>query len=344
MVELARIYGILSSFLGESKQGGYIDGVTQYQFNCPYCANEKGYVDGKMNLEVSLEILKFHCWADSIAGSLSKLIKRWGGRDVLKEYYEIVKDLKASKLYEFAETKIEEKPEQQIQLPKSFKKINLKTCTDKKLKAYLKKRHIDQWTINKFNIGVTAWNEEEKSWANRIIVPSYDDFGNLNFFVGRDFLEPQKKKTDIEGVSTPHSTFVRPKYKNCDADKKEIVFQEKLIDWDSDLTLVEGAIDCIYGSNAVSMLGKSLTQDNALFSAIVERAKAKVILCLDNDTKESESLKICRLLDSTKLSGRIYYILMDKYKDFGEAFEKDGIAGIAYCLRSAIKYNRDLDF
>ena len=344
VIELARIYGILSSFLGESKQGGYIDNVEQYQFNCPYCADDKGYIDGKYNLEISFEILKFHCWSCGSSGSLSKLIKRWGNREALKEYYEIVKDLKASKLYEFSEKQITEKPETQLSLPKTFKKINLKTCTDKKLKTYLKKRCIDQWTINKFNIGATTWNEEEKSWANRIIIPSYDDFGNLNFFVGRDFLEPQKKKTDIDSVSTPHSTFVRPKYKNCDADKKEIVFQEKLIDWDSDIVLVEGALDCVYGPNTVSMLGKSLTQDNALFSALVERAKAKIIVCLDNDTKEAESLKICRLLDGTKLSGRIYWIQMDEYKDFGDAFEKDGIEGVVKCIRSAKKYDKDKDF
>ena len=90
VIELERIYGILSSFLGESKQGGYIDGVTQYQFNCPYCADEKGYIDGKYNLECSLEIMKFHCWVDGISGSLSKLIKRWGGREYLNEYFDII--------------------------------------------------------------------------------------------------------------------------------------------------------------------------------------------------------------------------------------------------------------
>ena len=172
MIELERLYGLLSSFLGESKQGGYIDGVTQYQFNCPYCADDKGYVDGKFNGEVSLQILKYHCWSCDSKGSLSRVVKRWGGKDTLKEYYELVKDLKASELYKFTEVQIEEKPEQQIFLPKTFKKINLKTCRDKKLKAYLKKRCIDQWTINKFNIGATTWDEEDKSWANRIIIPS----------------------------------------------------------------------------------------------------------------------------------------------------------------------------
>lgn len=333
VIELERIYGILSSFLGESKQGGYIDGITQYQFNCPYCADEKGYIDNKYNLEVSLEIMKFHCWVDGISGSLSKLIKRWGGRNYLKEYFDIINDLKSSKLYEFSEKENIEKEIRNISLPKTFKKINLKTCTDKYLKAYLKKRCIDQWTIDKFNIGATTWNEEEKSWANRIIIPSYDELGNLNYFVGRDFL-PEKENTE----------FKRPKYKNCDADKKEIVFQESLVDWDGDVILVEGALDCIYGPNTISMLGKSLTSDSVLFSKLVEYANGKIFICLDNDTKEIETLKICRLLEGTKLSGRIYYIKMNEYKDFGEAFEKDKIKGITKCIRSAVKYDKDKDF
>ena len=330
VVELERIYGILTSFLGESKQGGYIDGVTQYQFNCPYCADEKGYADGKFNDEYSFSLLKHHCWSCGHSGSFSKIIKRWGGRQCLQEYSEIINELKASKLYEFEGEQEIEKDIQQIQLPKSFKKINLKTC-DKALRQYLKKRRIDQWTINKFNIGSTE--KDENGFSYRIIVPSYNSFGQLNYFVGRDYL-PEKKESD----------FKRPKYKNCDVDKKTIVFQESVLDFDSDIYICEGALDCLYVNNAVSLLGKSLTPDNALFSALVERAKAKVVVCLDNDTKDTETLKICRLLDSTKLSGRVWFIQMDEYKDFGDAFEKDGIKGIVNCLRSAVKYDKDKDF
>ena len=92
------------------------------------------------------------------------------------------------------------------------------------------------------------------------------------------------------------------------------------------------------------MLGKALSPDNILFSTLVERANAKVVICLDNDTKEIETLKICRLLEDTRLSGRIYYIQMNEYKDFGDAFEKGGIAGIVKCIRSAKKYDKDKDF
>ena len=321
------------SFLGESKQGGYDSSTSQYQFNCPYCAEEKGAPDGKYNCECNFEKLLFHCWADDESGSFSKIIKRFGGRKLLKEYFELVKSLKSGKLYEFLDDVEKIRDREPIKLPKTFRKVNIKSCGDKYVVQYLKKRHIDQWTVNKFNIGYTTWDEEEKSWACRLIIPSYDDFGRLNYFVGRDYMPEKKEK----------ATFTRPKYKNCDADKKEIVFQEELIDWDADITLVEGALDCVYGPNTISMLGKFLTRDSELFKMLVERAKARIIVCLDNDTTEEQSLKICRLLNETRLSGNIWYIPMDEYKDFGDAFEKDGIFGITKCLRAAKKYDTDND-
>lgn len=331
-MELERIYGILESFLGASKQGGFVRDVFQYQFNCPYCADEKGYVDGKYNLECNLQNLVFHCWSCNTSGSLSRIIKRYGGRIALNEYYELVKSLKASSMYELGENVERFSEKKRIRLPKTYRKIDLKNCRDKFLISYLKKRKIGQFEIDKFRIGYTTWKEEDKNWAGRIIIPSYDEFGTLNYFVGRDYM-PEK----------PDSTFKRIKYKNCDADKKEIVFQEELIDFDADITLVEGALDCIYGPNTISMLGKTLTNDCELFKTLVERANARVIVCLDNDTQEYETMKICKLLEQTRLSGQIWYVRMDEYKDFGEAFEKNGVKGIVKVLRGAKKYDKDKD-
>ena len=332
MIELERIYGILTSFLGESKQGRYDSSTTQYQFNCPYCAEEKGYVDNKYNCEVSLELMKFHCWSDNIAGSLSKIIKRYGGRGLLKEYFELVKSLKSNKLYEFIEGADKIADREPIRLPKTYSRINIPKCKDKNLISFLKKRKIDQWTIDKFKIGYTTWDEEEKSWACRLIVPSYDEFGKLNYFVGRDFL-PDKKD----------STFKRIKYKNCDADKKEIVFQENLIDWDANIYLCEGALDCLMVPNGISLLGKTLQKDSATYKSLYEKANANIVICLDSDTKIEETKKIYTILDVGRLKGKIRYIRLGEIdvdgKDFSEIFEKYGVKGIAKTLRNEKKFS-----
>ncbi|MBP5725277.1 MAG: hypothetical protein J6X18_17090 [Bacteroidales bacterium] len=335
VIELVRIYGILESFLGASKQGGYVNDVYQYQFNCPYCADEKGYTDGKYNLECNLQNLVFHCWSCNNSGSLSRLIRRYGGGMALTEYYELVKSLRSSSLYEFGENaeKFVEKPK--ISLPKTYRKINLRKCNDKYLVSFLKKRKIGQFEIDKFKIGYTTWKEEDRSWAGRIIIPSYGEFGELNYFVGRDYM-PEK-----EG-----STFKRIKYKNCDADKKEIVFQESLINWDADIYLCEGAIDCLMAPNAISLLGKTLSADSELYKKLYSKANSNIIICLDSDTKIEETKKIYKLLNTGRLMGKIKYIRLGEDgidgKDFSEIFERGGIKAIANTLRKEKKFS-DID-
>lgn len=339
MLELERIYSILVSFLGESKQGRYDSSNTQYQFNCPFCAEEEGDVDGKYNFEVSLELLVYKCWKCEHSGSLSRLIKKYGGRDALREYHEAAESLKNSKYYSLSddEKKILERETKRLVLPKTFTKINLSTCRDRRLAQYLKKRRIDQKIINRFKIGYCEWSQEpdERPWSNRLIIPSYDDSGVLNFFVGRDFL-PDKKEHEP-------GTFIRPKYKNCDAEKNDIIFQESLIDWDADIILVEGAIDCIYGPNTISMLGKTMDENTALFKKLRAKSTAKVILCLDGDVDDLQIEKLCNLLYYGGIGDRTYYIDMKRdiaqYKDFGEIFEAEGRRGIIMALRKMKQYN-----
>lgn len=339
MIELERIYSILVSFLGESKQGGYDSSNSQYQFNCPFCAEEEGEPDGKYNLEISFELLVYKCWKCENSGSLSRLVKRFGGRDALREYHEAAESLKMSKYYSLTddEKKILERETKRLTLPSTFHKINLSNCMDRRLCQYLRKRKIDQRIINRFGIGYCEWsdNPDERPWSNRLMIPSYDESGMLNFFVGRDFL-PDKKEQEP-------GKFMRPKYKNCDAEKNEIIFQDSLVDWDADITLVEGAIDCIYGPNTISMLGKTMDESTALFKKLRARSTAKVILCLDGDVDDFQIEKLCNLLYYGGIGDRTYYIDLKRdmkpYKDFGEIFEAEGRHGIIRALRKMKQYN-----
>ena len=69
-----RQYNILTSILEESKQGCYQNGIEQYQFCCPCCAEENGgKIDGKYNLEVNFVLGKYHCWKCDMKGNISKL-------------------------------------------------------------------------------------------------------------------------------------------------------------------------------------------------------------------------------------------------------------------------------
>jgi DNA primase len=295
---MQRIYNILTSILGESKQGGYDKSVQQYQFNCSYCADEKGGIDNKYNLEVSFTLGKFHCWSCNSAGSLSKLIKNKGGKQLVEEYFRIINDIKENKYYDLNLFKDNGDvfEETYLKLPKTFRKIEISKCKDKALLTYLDKRKITQDIIDTYNIGKTTWDEEDWGWRNRIIIPSYNAVGDLNYFIGRTYKENDK----------------RPKYKNCDADKNLIVLHEDKIQWDADIYLVEGAIDCIYYPNTISLMGKHLSKKMEVYNKLYDRANANIIICLDGDTTINEVKRIYGVLDRGRLRGRIKYIRLDK--------------------------------
>lgn len=328
---LHKIYDILVSLFGESKQGYYDKSVTQYQFNSPWATEERGGIpDNKYNLEVSLSLGKYHEWTTDFAGNISKLIKYWGGKELLEEYYSIVKELKESKFFQlnlFQDDGSNGYTSDYIRLPETFTKIDLNTCRDKRLVEYLKKRHIEQDLIDYYNIGYTTWNEPKWSLRNRIIIPSYDINGDLNYWIGRDYVN--KKGS--------HKT----KYLNCDADKNAIVLHEDKIRWDADIVLVEGVLDCIYYSNTIALMGKFLKNTGELFYQLYEKSNARIIICLDSDTTIEETKRIYKVLNVGRLKGRIWYIELNENmgKDFGEIYEKNGKNGIINAMRTSKQFS-----
>lgn len=319
---------MLAELLGESKQGGYDRGTTQYQWNCPWCADEKGGWDNKYNLEVSFSLGKYHCWSCGASGQISRLIKQRGGKSMADEYFRIVNDIRESRFYDlemfkdFGDNVLEGR---YLKLPKTFKKIDIENCRDNELVAYLEKRKITQSIIDYYNIGATTWDEEDWSWRNRIVIPSYNTIGDLNFYLGRLYRERDKCRKD--------------KYKNCDLKKNNIVLHEDKIQWDADIYLVEGGIDSIYYPNTIGMMGKFITKDTALYESLMEKANANVIICLDGDTEINETKRIYRVLNRGHLRGRVRYVRLGTkelpWKDFGEAYEAEEKTGLIKIMKSA---------
>ena len=270
-------------------------------------------------------------------GNLGSLIKRYGGSLLYQQYKEEISDIKKSRLYDINLFKDDDTysnifDETILKLPKGCKSIDLSSIKYKKLTDYLKSRGITQEIIDRFNIQYTDYNIDDWTMRSRIIVPSYDSFGDLNFYVGRDF--SGKSKT---------------KYKNCDADKKKIIFQESLINWDADVYLVEGALDSLFLPNAISLLGKSLTKDSYLYESLLKKTNANIVICLDGDTTIEETKRIYSMLNFGRLKNKILYIRLGEedvpYKDFGEIFEQEGKKGIIKAIRSAKQFNEiDLIF
>lgn len=334
----SKIYSILTEILGESKQGYYDNGTFQYQFNCPRCAHENSDIpDGKFNLEVSLLKMKFKCWKCEseyvgMQGNLGLLVKKYGGSELYREFKDELIGLKESALCNFdLNSGITISTEDiTLKLPSSYRQITDINKAPYKVKNYLIGRNITQDIIDKFNIGYTVWDDDEFYWRNKIIVPSYDKFGELNYFVGRDY-----------------SGKAKAKYKNCNKDKKEIIFEESLINWDTPIVLVEGVFDSLVFPNTISMLGKILIKDSVLFKELYKKANSDIIIVLDGDTTIDETKHIYNALNFGRLRNKIYYIDMSKckYKDFSELFEKEGKFGIINAIRKRKQFKEiDLIF
>jgi DNA primase len=280
---------ILDGFLGESHRYDGYNG--QIAYDCPVCSYEiKGLDrgDGKGNLEVSLEKNVFHCWScgetHDTHGHLGKLIEQFGSKKDKKTYNLIRPDKLEKKQKEY----------KKLELPKEYKKfdeIHPLHIPRREAFNYLKKRGITQEIIDKYQIGLCI----EGDYMGRIIVPSFNKKGELNFFVSRSW-NPKSKL----------------KYKNPEAAKDFLIFNESLIDWKKDIYLVEGVFDSFFLDNSIALLGKYVN-DN-LWEKLYDKAKKNIIICLDGDAFD-DAKKIYDKLNGGSLYGRIKLMKLPKDKD-----------------------------
>jgi DNA primase len=112
-------------------------------------------------------------------------------------------------------------PEEFIPLSAPAKGINLEY---RHAMAYLKKRNISNDDIKKYNIGYCA----NGRYRNRIVIPSYDKSGNVNYFIARSFEKEPHLKYDAPSCS-----------------KTEIIGFEYFINWKIPVILCEGSFDAI---------------------------------------------------------------------------------------------------
>ncbi len=330
--ELDKIYSILTSFLGEAKNG--FDGKNmQLQFACPRCIENKGNKEAKKwNLECNIALQCFNCWSCSndgdseMHGSILKLIKLYGNEQLLKDYKEAIHSFRESKMYKlnFSEDEFNIDTKSididDLSLPKSFKLIRKDKYCPRLAIEYLNNRGIDWEIIEKYRIGYTLYDKDNYMASYRVYIPSYDKYGDLNYWTGRDYLNRDKVV----------------KYYNPKVERKNIIFNEEKLQWDADITIVEGPFDHIVVPNSIPLLGKVLNKDFKIYWDIIKNANAKVNIWLDGDTNE-ENKKIYNELNHGRLYGKIRVIDSELGKDPSEIYEKYGYKGIVQCLRMARK-------
>jgi DNA primase len=225
--------------------------------HCPFCHHHK------KKLQINLNTQKWHCWVCDAGGNkIATLVRKANGnrKEIfkLKEIYQDEHEVYVNPSYE-----------EKLELPKEFKKlIDIPTSfnpTYKQALTYLTKRGITKSDIVKYNMGYC----EEGEYRGRVIIPSYDEEGNLNYFIARSFYENETYK-----------------YKNPPVSRNIIVFED-MINWNEPITLVEGVFDSFsVKRNVVPLLGKFLLPK--LRNKILEKGVKHINILLDNDAiKES---------------------------------------------------------
>ena len=334
--EIEKLYNILASFLGEAK-GGFNDRNFELEFPCPCCIDREGQGEArKHNLAVNLQKQVFQCWkcssmGEPMRGSIVKLIKMYGNETLLSQYKDTIRSIHESELYKLHFGKGDFNIDTSIIAAEDLKLPSTYTLFNRNEKAhygalkYVRERGLDWDILEKYKIGYTLKEEDEdmRKYSYRIILPSYNQYGELNYWVGRNFL-PENDK------------FPRTKYSNPKAEKKEIIFNEERVQWDADITLVEGAFDHIVVPNSIPLLGKALDTDYKLYWELVTRANANVNVWLDNDAQTTAKV-IYSLLNHGKLNGKIRIVESGSDKDPSEIYEKYGPKGIIKCLQNVKK-------
>lgn len=315
-IENSLLLDIIIEILGNPRKENPTRG--QFSFDCPVCSAEKDMPegDGKGNFELNLNKNAYHCWAcggtHNTHGSIGKLITKFGRKEHKNKVKKLGINLSETKLTPKVVKELRE-----IQLPEEFipfEGTNPNSLPYKEAWNYLtKQRNLTQDIIYKHKMGYTT----EGEYAFRIIVPSYDKEGKLNYFTGRAW-SPRKK----------------PKYKNPDLPREEVIFNEKLINWDSTIYIVEGPFDHIVVYNSIPMLGKDLHPK--LFDSLMKKANSWVVVLLDDDAWD-RAKQIYSQLNVGRLYNKVKIIKMKDGYDISQVNEEFGREGVVDVLKSSFK-------
>ena len=249
----------------------------EYMYWSPFVTHHK------RKLQINTQTGKWHCWVSNVGGrNFFQLLKKVSATK--EQFDELVELVGENKFYKVKE----EDKKNIVKLPDDFKPLwnGNDGIVKRHALTYLYKRGITDEDIIKYNIGYC----DSGLYSNRIIVPSYDSNGRLNFFVGRDFYSSKMK------------------YKNSPT-SKDIIGFDIFINWDEPIILCEGVFDAMaFKRNAIPLFGKTVPK--SLQKKIIEFGVKTLYLALDNDAM-SDTIKITDMFLSEGIDVKIM-VLKDK--------------------------------
>jgi len=279
------ILGLLESVIGKGKKDR---NTFDYAFHCPFCNHKKP------KLIVNTKTGQYNCWTCHPATKGKTPVSLFVKLGVENE-----RILEMKSYFKGDRTKIDVARDKTVFLPQEFQSFtkNDGSLEYRRAVAYLKMRGIQSSDVIKYNLGYC----KNGRYRNKIIVPSYDKTGKLNYFVARSYEKDPFLKYDAPPVT-----------------KTEIIGMEYFINWQVPVILCEGAFDAIaIKRNAIPLFGKTIPQ--SLMLKLVESQVKTVYLALDNDALKEALACSQMLLDHGK---EVYLIELEGKDPSDLGFEK----------------------
>ena len=279
------LVSLLNRVIGN--RGRQLKKANEYMYWSPFTSHHKP------KLQINTQTQKWHCWVSNQGGH--KLYQLFKKLKATSEQFNELTDLVGG--FHSLSSNREKVKENIVRLPKDFKHLlsNGSSIIAKHSRVYLNNRNVSNGDILRYGIGYC----EEGMYANRVIVPSYNSDGELNYFVGRDIYEGGFK------------------YKNPPVSKDVIGF-DLFINWNEPIILCEGVFDAIaIKRNAIPLFGKTIPK--SLKRKIYEKKVKEIYILLDKDAI-SDAIKITD--DLMKNGINVYFVSLSEEDPSDMGFKK----------------------
>lgn len=288
----------LKAIFGNCK---YSTNTKEAEFYCFYCKHHKN----KLSINIETDI--FHCWVCNKSGTVLSLLKDFKAPSGKITHYiatfkpKIYKsNPRCAQIFLGPNYYNPSLPSEYQALVSSRNSIMCKRAFD-----YLNSRGVTESQILHYKLGFCAVGD----YANRILIPSFDKDGNLNFFTTRD-ITGQSEIPYLNDKKLPKGH------------KNKIIINELELDFKKTVILVEGYFDMFNSlPNTTPLCGSSITKENLLFQTLVKN-ETDVVLALDPDAFFDKTLKVAKLMLSYGLNVRS--VDFRPFKDLGKMSREEG--------------------
>lgn len=281
------LIGALENILGKSKPTAR----GNISVHCPFCHHRKPKLEIKV-VDSPDGSNPWQCW---VCGTKGRTI-----RSLLKHLNLTRAEAESILQYVKRGEEQEETAKKAIRLPEEFESLELAPHSSvyaNRVRKYLYARGLTDTDFVRYGIGYCMSGK----YADRVIIPSYDENNILNYFVARSL-----------------NSGAYLKYINPDVNKSDIIVFENLVNWDEPIILCEGVFDAMaIRRNAVPLLGQNISP--ALMKKIITSSCPDVYITLDRDAVK-RALKHCETF--LNMGKRVFFIEPSEKDPSEEGFRK----------------------